>query len=92
MTYHPTTDSPIGDRPATEPTDEIEVTPQMIEAGANEVLYRFGSVSEFNWNAEETAIAVHRAMAGVVFPSVFDLHCEVTQKDRSIAAPLKSGD
>lgn len=50
------------DRPAHKPDDEIEITPQMIEAGKHVLLCEFGSVTEFSWSAEEMAISVFLAM------------------------------
>lgn len=58
MTYHNTTSGDPVDRPANEPTGEIEVTPEMAEAGAR-VLCAFETFTagEAYW-AEE----VYRAM------------------------------
>lgn len=47
-----------GDRPATKPTEEIEVTPEMIEAGAL-ALMSFDSRYE---SCEQGAMAVFEAM------------------------------
>lgn len=50
-----------GDRPATEITDEIEITPEMVAAGADLLRCEFGSV-DFAWSPDEMAVSVFSAM------------------------------
>lgn len=43
-------------------TDEIEITPEMIEAGADAVLRRIGGLTDPSWCPRELAESVYRAM------------------------------
>jgi hypothetical protein len=53
---------PGSDRPATS-VDETEITPAMIEAGADAIASRLSGEDVFNlYSPEETAVAVYRAM------------------------------
>ena len=61
LTYHTTTSSDPAGRPANEPTDEIEVTPEMIEAGARALCaFEIFTAGEAYWG-EEVYGAMHRA-------------------------------
>lgn len=50
------------DRPA---LDEIEITPEMIEAGADVLAVRIGGLIGPGWSPDELASLVYRAMASL---------------------------
>jgi len=51
------------DRPATEPIDEIEITPEMIEAGESVILSEVGGADLGGWfSASDLAVRVFLAM------------------------------
>jgi len=50
------------DRPALEIEDEIEVTPEMVEAGAEELRANLGGGIIIDWNPHDLASLVFRAM------------------------------
>jgi len=65
LTYHDPTDRDDGDRPATKPTDEIEITHEMVQAGVEEFWSRLTELSPApsgDGPAEEACRAIYRRM------------------------------
>ena len=60
LTYHNTTSSKPADRPVSEPTEEIEVTPEMALAGAR-VLVTYHP-QRLDWLTKDIATEIYRAM------------------------------
>jgi len=60
LTYHDETTKASGDRPS---IPEIEITPEMIEAGVSVLLGELGGCVDRFWSAPDLAKQVFEAMA-----------------------------